>query len=257
MTPSGLPGAVGVVRPPRSPRTRLVVVSTAAVGQAAAVIIAAAVAARPTGVLGVATGSSPMSLYAALAGMRADGLATEGLSLVALDEYAGLAGDDPRSYRSYVGTHIAEPLGVPAARTFVPAGSTAAQGAEYERTIRRLGGVDLQIVGIGRNGHIGFNEPGSAFDSRTRPVELDPSTRIANAPYFGGDPAAVPARAMTQGIGTILDARAVVLVVQGRAKAEALAAALYGPITPDVPASVLQAHRNVTVVADTDAFEAR
>lgn len=233
---------------------RVVTAPTAEVGDEAADIVAAFVRREPTGVLGVATGGSPLDLYAALARRRAAGLDTTELTLVALDEYVGLDAADARSYRTYVRTLIAEPLGIPGERVHVPAGSTAADAALYEATIDSVGGVDLQIIGIGRNGHIGFNEPGSALDSRTRVIELTESTRHANAPWFSGDAAAVPTHAMTQGIGTILDARAVLLVATGAAKAPALAAALRGPVTADLPASVIQRHPDVTVVADPDAL---
>lgn len=208
----------------------------------------------PDGVLGVATGSSPLALYSALIRRRAEGLATDGLRLFALDEYVGLSPDDPRSYAAYVRSMIAEPLGIPDARVRVPSGSTAADAAAYERAIAEAGGVDLQIVGIGRNGHIGFNEPGSDAETRTRVVELDESTRRANAAHFDGDLSRVPTHAMTQGVATILSARRIVLVASGAAKAPALRAALVGPVTAANPASFLQRHPDVTVVADPDAL---
>lgn len=235
---------------------RLLRRSSDEVGAAAAAVVAEFVAAHPAGVLGVATGGSPLALYEALAVLRREGLATEGLTLVALDEYVGLAPEDPRSYRSYVRERIALPLGVADDRVHVPAGRTAADAARYEATIAAVGGVGLQIIGVGRNGHIGFNEPGSALDSRTRVIELDESTRQANAPWFDDDLAAVPTHAMTQGIGTIMDARGLLLVATGAAKAAALTAALHGPVTVDLPASVIQRHPDVTVVADPDACPA-
>ncbi|TKV62021.1 glucosamine-6-phosphate deaminase [Nakamurella flava] len=233
---------------------RVVTAPTAEVGDVAADVVAAFIRREPTGVLGVATGGSPLDLYSALARRRAAGLDTSGLTLVALDEYVGLSAADVRSYRAYVQTLIAEPLGIPAGRVHVPSGADADDAAAYEATIDSVGGVDLQIIGIGRNGHIGFNEPGSELDSRTRVIELTESTRQANAPWFDDDPTAVPTHAMTQGIGTILDARALVLVATGAAKAPALAAALSGPVTTDLPASVIQRHPDVTVVADPDAL---
>lgn len=236
---------------------RVVVAAPGEVGDEAADVVARFVRREPAGVLGVATGGSPLPLYAALARLRAAGLDTTGLTLVALDEYVGLSGDDPRSYRTYVRTHIAEPLGVPVDRVHVPSGATAADAAAFEATIGAVGGVGLQIVGIGRNGHIGFNEPGSGLDTRTRIVELTDSTREANAPWFDGDLATVPTRAITQGIGTILDARSLLLVASGAAKAPALTAALRGPVTADLPASAVQRHPDVTVVADPAASGAR
>lgn len=244
--------ASGAAVRPCGPRTRTAAVDE--VGAAAAEVVAAFIRREPAGVLGVATGGSPLPLYAALARQRAAGLDTTGLTLVALDEYVGLPADDPRSYRAYVRTLIADPLGIPAERVHVPSGAGPADADAYERTIAALGGVGLQIIGIGHNGHIGFNEPGSALDSRTRVVTLTDSTRQANASWFDDDPSAVPDRAMTQGIGTIMDARALVLVVSGAAKAPALSAALGGPVTAELPASVIQRHPDVTVVADPDAW---
>jgi len=263
---------------PVSPTTRVIACATDEIGEVAADLVASL---APGGVLGVATGSSPLALYAALIRRRErslspskgpdlsprerslslskgpgarEGFATERLRLFALDEYVGLDAADPRSYAAYVRTVIAEPLGIPADRVRVPSGSTAADAEAYERAIAEAGGVDLQIVGIGRNGHIGFNEPGSDAETRTRVVELDESTRRANAEHFGGDLSLVPTHAMTQGVATILSARRIVLVASGSAKARALRAALTGPVTADNPASFLQRHPDVTVVADPDAL---
>lgn len=236
---------------PVSATTRVVVCAPDEIGDVAAGVVATV---ATDGVLGVATGSSPLALYAALIRRRTEGLATEGLRLFALDEYVGLPDDDPRSYAAYVRSVIAEPLGIPAAQVRVPSGSTAADAAAYERAIAEAGGVDLQIVGIGRNGHIGFNEPGSDADTRTRVVTLDESTRRANAEHFDGDLARVPTHAMTQGVATILAARRIVLVASGAAKAAALRSALLGPVTARNPASFLQRHPDVTVVADPDAL---
>lgn len=237
---------------PVSPTTRVVVCATHEIGEVAAGLVATV---APDGVLGVATGSSPLALYAALIRLRAEGLATEGLRLFALDEYVGLDASDPASYAAYVRSVIADPLGIPVRHVRVPSGYTGADGAAYERAIAEAGGVDVQIVGIGRNGHIGFNEPGSDAETRTRVVELDESTRRANAEHFDGDLSRVPTHAMTQGVATILSARRIVLVAAGHAKAPALRAALTGPITPDNPASFLQRHPDVTVVADPDALQ--
>ena len=236
---------------PVSPSTRVVTCAADEIGEVAADIVATIAS---DGVLGVATGSSPLALYAALVRRRAEGLRTEGLRLFALDEYVGLSTDDPRSYAAYVRSVIAEPLGIPAENVRVPRGSTDADGAAYERAIAEAGGVDVQIVGIGRNGHIGFNEPGSDAETRTRVVELDESTRRANAEHFDGDLAQVPTHALTQGVATILSARRIVLVAAGSAKAAALRSALTGPVTAANPASFLQRHPDVTVVADPDAL---
>ena len=246
--------ATAEVPAPRSSATRVHCVPSGRVGPEAAAAVAAFVSDNPDGVLGVATGASPRALYAALVEARQRGLVTDRLTLVALDEYVGLTSGDPRSYLAYVRDHIARPLGVPGTRVLVPVGAGALDAARYEEAIRAVGGVGLQIVGIGRNGHIGFNEPGSAADSRTRVVTLTPSTRSANATFFGDHTEAVPTHALTQGIATILEARTLVLVARGAAKAEALTAALYGEMTTDLPASLLQTHPDVTVVADAPAL---
>ncbi|WP_440696200.1 glucosamine-6-phosphate deaminase [Clavibacter nebraskensis] len=244
---------------PRGPVVRAVD-DPAGLGSAAADVVQAFLGEDPAGVLGVATGSTPEPLYAELAWRRRErALVTDGLSLVALDEYVGLPPGHPESYLSFVRHRIAQPLGVPDARVVVPDGSAADPhhaAAEHERRIRRLGGAGLQIVGIGANGHLGFNEPGSPFAGITRVVQLADATRRANARYFGGDPARVPTHAVTQGIATIMSAARILLVASGAHKADALAAALAGPVTTAVPASVLQRHRRVTVVADRAALTA-
>jgi glucosamine-6-phosphate deaminase len=245
--------------PPRAARVTAVE-DAAGLGVAAADVVQAFLGEDPAGVLGVATGSSPEPLYAELARRhRERALVTDGLSLVALDEYVGLPPGHPESYLAFVLGRIARPLGVPDARVVVPDGAAAdpvEAAAEHERRIRRLGGAGLQIVGIGANGHLGFNEPGSPFDGVSRVVPLADATRRDNARYFGGDADAVPTHAITQGIQTIMSARRILLVASGERKAPALAAALAGPVTERVPASVLQRHPHVTVVADRAALAA-
>lgn len=242
---------------PRAGRTgiRLVRVPNGRVGAVAVHEVAETVADHPRAVLGVATGSTPLELYAALARRRTHGLRTDAMTLVALDEYVGLGGDDPRDYATYVRRTIATPLGIPDDRVHVPSGTTDADAAAFEHGIAGMGGVDLQILGIGRNGHIGFNEPGADAASRTRIVSLDEVTRRANAEHFDGDLDAVPTHAITQGVGTILDARRILLLAAGRGKAAALRAALTGPVSAEVPASYLQRHPAVVVIADDDACE--
>ncbi|WP_204576523.1 glucosamine-6-phosphate deaminase [Clavibacter michiganensis] len=241
-------------RPPRI----MAVDDQAALGVAAADVVQAFLGEDPAGVLGVATGSSPEPLYAELGRRhRERGLVTDGLSLVALDEYVGLPAGHPQSYLAFVRARIAEPLGVPSARVIVPDGAAAdprAAAHEHERRIHRLGGAGLQIVGIGANGHLGFNEPGSPFDGVSRVVRLAEGTRRDNARYFGGDPARVPTHAITQGIATIMSAERILLVASGDRKADALAAALAGSVSEAVPASILQRHPRVTVVADRAAL---
>jgi glucosamine-6-phosphate deaminase len=203
--------------------------------------------------LGVATGSSPLPVYRALADYPLETFSE--LSLYALDEYVGLARSDPRSYHSVVMHEVATPLGIPATRVHVPDGTIeglSTAGHRYEAEIASAGGIDLQILGIGTTGHIGFNEPGSALKSRTRIKTLSARTREDNARFFSSLES-VPRHCVTQGIGTILDARSLVLVATGKAKSDAITAALEGPLTTMCPGSALQAHPDVTVFLDAAA----
>ncbi|MGO1770926.1 MAG: glucosamine-6-phosphate deaminase [Microbacterium sp.] len=209
--------------------------------------IAARVEAGDLRVLGVATGSTPLPLYEALARRRSRGLSD--LTLFALDEYVGLPDGHPESYRAVVEREVARPLGIARSRVHVP---DAAAPEAYGADIEAHGGIDLQIVGIGVNGHIGFNEPGSSFGSRTRLVSLDDSTRRANARFFSSIDE-VPRSAVTQGIGTILRARRIVALAFGEAKAAIVAEAIQGPRTERVPASALRDHPDVEWVLDAAA----
>ncbi|WP_280833784.1 glucosamine-6-phosphate deaminase [Mycolicibacterium frederiksbergense] len=206
--------------------------------------------------LGIATGDTPMPLYVELARrVRAGEIDVSSGFLIALDEYIGLDCQDPRSYAAYVRTRVGAPLGIPAHNILVPDGLAAdpdVEAAAFERRIDDLGGVDVQIAGIGSNGHLAFNEPGSPLESTTRAVALSEQTRADNARFFAGC-SDVPHRAITQGLGTICRARSVVLLARGATKAAALAAALTGPVGTEVPASVLQRHPAVTVIADRSA----
>jgi glucosamine-6-phosphate deaminase len=235
---------------------RLQVVGDATFACVAADAIDAALP-NKAGVLGVATGTTPERLYQELGRRSAAGeLDLSAGTLVALDEYVGLSPSDPRSYNYYVRTRVAGPLGIDAGRVLVPDGADAdpeRTARAYEERIAALGGVDVQIVGIGTNGHLGFNEPGAEFASLTRVVELTEDTRRANARHFDGHLERVPAKAITQGLGTIMGARAIVLLARGSHKAPALLAALRGPICSATPASILQRHPCVTVIADTAA----
>jgi glucosamine-6-phosphate deaminase len=207
-------------------------------------------------VLGVATGSSPLSTYAALRDSGAgDRERLRGLTVFALDEYVGLPHEHPESYHAVIDREVATPLGLDRDRVHVPDGGAADLAAAcrgYEEAITAAGGVDLQILGIGRTGHIGFNEPTSSFASRTRVATLAPRTRADNARFFP-DPAEVPLRCVTQGLGTIMEARSVVLVALGTAKAAAVAATVEGPMTAMCPGSVLQGHPDATIVVDEAA----
>jgi glucosamine-6-phosphate deaminase len=229
-----------------------VVPDATATGAVAAGIIAAVIRSKPDGVLGVATGGSPLPVYAALSGHQLD---LSRLRAFALDEYVGLPDGHPQSYGEVVRREVTERLGLNPLNVRVPAGHSEAPdlaAADYDAAIREAGGIDLQLLGIGHNGHIAFNEPGSALDSRTRVETLAARTREANARYFDSL-ADVPARCITQGLGTIMEARHLLLVVHGRDKAGILARALNGPVSADCPASVLQRHPHVTVVADEAA----
>ncbi|GAB3873412.1 glucosamine-6-phosphate deaminase [Terrabacter terrigena] len=216
-------------------------------------------AGRPEPVLGLATGSSPLGLYAELANAVAAGrLDLTHARGFALDEYVGLTPGHPQSYREVLLREVCAPLGLPPERLHVPDGSgvdeaaLVAGAAAYERLLEGAGGVDVQILGIGANGHLGFNEPGSALSSRTRVKRLSDRTRADNARFFDGTEE-VPTHCVTQGLGTVLDARRLLLVASGVAKAEAVAAALEGPLSASCPASVLQWHADAVAVLDEDA----
>jgi glucosamine-6-phosphate deaminase len=235
---------------------RLLVVDERDVGSTAAdAVLAGLPATQPR--IGVATGATPLPLYWELARRAAAGtIDLSSATLVALDEYVGLGQRNPRSYAAYVRDVIAGPLQIDPTRVLVPDGlapdpDRAADA--FERTIVELGGVDVQIAGLGANGHLAFNEPGSALDSTTRTVELSAETRHDNARFFADRYTDVPTRAITQGLGTISRARSIVLAVRGANKARALLATLKGPVTSAVPASILQEHPAVTVIADRTA----
>jgi glucosamine-6-phosphate deaminase len=227
-----------------------------AVGRVAARKIADVVEHTPAAVLGLATGSSPLAIYAELARLvdRGD-LDFSNTSGFALDEYVGIPADHPESYLSVLHREVVVPLGMDPSRVHVPDGRASdivAACADYEQAIVDAGGVDIQLLGIGANGHIGFNEPTSSFASRTRIKTLAPSTVAANARFF--DTAdEVPTHCLTQGLGTILAARQLVLVAQGEAKADAIAAAVEGPLSSMCPGSALQLHQFATVIIDEAA----
>jgi glucosamine-6-phosphate deaminase len=207
--------------------------------------------------LGLPTGNTPLGVYASLVKHYRD--AHLDFSLVKtfnLDEYLGLLVEHPKSYHTYMREQFFDHVNIPAENRHIPDGSPHIDSAEeserYENAIRDAGGIDLLIVGIGANGHIAFNEPGSPFDSRTRAVELAPET-IASARRYFGEEAAVPRKAITMGIGTILEARRILLLASGAQKAHAVRRALSGPISPSVPASALQLHAHTVVILDEAA----
>jgi glucosamine-6-phosphate deaminase len=233
----------------------IIVPDAAAGGALIADAIAALVTRRPEALLGVATGSTPLPIYRALVDRVRGGLDVGRLRVCQLDEYVGLPVGHPESYRSVIHREVLEPLGLGLERFLGPDGSAAdipAACAEYDASLAAAGGVDLQILGIGTDGHIGFNEPCSSLASRTRIKTLTPQTREDNARFFASLDE-VPHHVITQGIGTILEARHLVLLATGAGKAEAVAATVEGPVAAVVPASALQLHPHATVVVDEAA----
>jgi glucosamine-6-phosphate deaminase len=236
----------------------VVLPDAAAVAARAAERIAALVAERPGAVLGLATGATMLPVYARLAEIFAEGALSLGQARsFNLDEYVGLGADDPASFAAFMRENLVARTDLEPARAHLPDGTAAdpeAEARRYEAAIAAAGGIDLQLLGLGRNGHVAFNEPGSDRASRTRVVALAPETRAANAAAFEGH--AVPDRAITVGIATILEARSLLLVATGRAKAGALAAALDGPVGPGCPGSWLRTHPCLTVLCDRAAASA-
>src|SRR5215207_5905864 len=226
-------------------------------GNLAADAIKELVQCRPEAVLGVATGSSPLIIYTEFGRRVAQGsLSLAKLKAFMLDEYVGLPADHPQRYWNVIRDEFVDKVDIDPPQVFGPDGLAAdlAGGCEaYERAIADAGGVDLQILGIGTDGHIAFNEPGSSLVSRTRIKTLTSQTRRDNARFFGGNVDAVPRHCLTQGIGTILEARHIVLVASGRRKAEAVHQLVEGPVSAMWPATALQLHPHVTVLLDTAA----
>jgi glucosamine-6-phosphate deaminase len=210
---------------------------------------------HPRAVVGLATGSSPLPTYRELVRRRDAGVAPSYAEVqgVLLDEYVGLPPGHPQSYRATIARELTDALGLPEAHVHGPDPSDPEHaGAAYESLLGDLGGVDLQVLGIGADGHLAFNEPGSSLGSRTRVKTLAGQTRADNARFFGS-PDDVPRHVLTQGLGTILDARHLLLIATGPAKAEAVAAAVEGPLAASCPASVLQLHPHASVLLDPSA----
>jgi glucosamine-6-phosphate deaminase len=211
---------------------------------------------KPDSVLGLATGSTPLTLYRELIRMhREEGLDFSRVTTFNLDEYLGLGPDHPHSYHAFMQEHLFQHLNIPADQIHLPDGLTKDVGtfcAEYEACIATAGGIDLQILGIGTDGHIGFNEPSSSLASRTRIKTLTPQTLSDNARFFAKGEIQ-PHHVITMGIGTILDSRRILLLAFGSQKADAVAAAAEGPITASVPASALQLHPRVHLFLDEPA----
>ncbi len=225
----------------------------------AAGVVVDLVARKPTAVLGLATGSSPLGVYRRLvAAVAAGELSLAHATTVLLDEYVGLPAGHPEGYRAFIHREFTDltdldPTRLHGPDAWGPAEQLATACAAYDSLLGELGGVDVQLLGIGRDGHIGFNEPGSSLASRTRVKTLTDATRADNSRFFGGDPGAVPRHVVTQGLGTILDARHLLLIATGTAKAAPIAAAIEGPVTAFCPASVLQLHPHATIVVDEAA----
>lgn len=223
-----------------------------AASRVAAAIVAGVMRSKPIPVLGLATGQTPIGLYRELIAMRLDWRQVRTFNL---DEYVGLPREHPQSFRSAMQSNLFQHVTIDPANVHIPDGMTSdipAHCTAYESAIRASGGIDIQILGIGTDGHIGFNEPSSSLASRTRIKTLTGQTRRDNAAAFGGE-ARVPRHVITMGIGTIMDARQVILLAFGEGKARAIAAAVEGPVTAMTPASALQLHPTVKVCVDEAA----
>ena len=223
----------------------------------AANILSAQVILHPTSVLGLATGSSPIGAYKQLIKWYEKGdVDFSRVRTVNLDEYVGLSADHEQSYARFMRTNFFDHINIDLKNTNIPDGTNADEEEEcarYNAVIRKLGGVDLQLLGLGPNGHIGFNEPADSFTKGTHKVSLTDATIQANKRFFEREED-VPRYAYTMGILDIMQAERVVMVVSGAGKAEIVKAAFFGPVTPRVPASILQLHKNFTLVADEAAL---
>lgn len=212
---------------------------------------------KPNSVLGLATGSTPIGTYEQLIEWyKAGDLDFSQVKTVNLDEYVGLDGTNDQSYRYFMNDKLFNHVNIDKANTNVPNGKATDKDAEcarYEELIKSLGGIDVQLLGIGNNGHIGFNEPNKYFDKTTHEVQLTESTIEANKRFFEKKED-VPTTAISMGIQTIMQAKKIVLVANGAAKADIIYETCFGPITPDVPASALQLHPDVTIIVDEEAY---
>ena len=225
------------------------------IARAVADIYAAILKAKPNAVLGFATGSTPLPLYAELVRRVAAGeMSFADVTTFNLDEYVGLEPTHDQSYRYFMDTNLFNHIDVDPARVHVPSGISvdAETLAAYDAAIVAAGGIDMQLLGIGCNGHIGFNEPGTPLDSLTHVVELTQNTREVNARFFASLDE-VPTHAATMGIKTVMNARSIILIATGSSKAEIVKKFIEGPVTTEVPASILQLHPFVTVFLDHEA----
>jgi len=222
----------------------------------AACILAAQLIQRPESVLGLATGDTPGGLYRELIHLHGEGeIDFSRASSFNLDEYVGLGADNPQSYRYFMRDQLFDHVNINAGRTHIPdgtAGDIEVECLRYEEAILGAGGIDIQILGLGRDGHIGFNEPGRELNARTHHAHLNDSTIEANARFFANREE-VPTSAITMGIGTIMAARRILLLASGPSKAEPVRGMVRGPITPELPASVLQLHPDAIVILDEAA----
>lgn len=225
-------------------------------GLAAAKLFAERIKSKPDIVLGLATGSTPVKMYDALVRLaEEDELDLSRVVTFNLDEYIGLRTDHDQSYRYFMNEHLFDKISIPKENTHVPDGMASdleAMCAAYEETIKKAGGIDLQLLGIGGNGHIAFNEPGSGADSRTRVVDLTSETIRDNSRFFQ-DESEVPRQAVTMGIASIMEAREIILIADGAHKADAVAKAVEGDISSAVPASFLQKHPNCIFLLEREA----
>lgn len=223
----------------------------------AANIISAQVIMKPNCVLGLATGSTPIGTYQQLIEWYRKGdLDFSEVTSINLDEYKGVSGDNDQSYRYFMNTKFFDHINIRPEHTFVPDGlepDSKKACADYNGILHGCGGIDLQLLGLGHNGHIGFNEPGAAFEKETHCVDLTETTIQANARFFESIDL-VPRQAYTMGIKSIMQARKILVVVNGAGKADIVKQAFFGPVTPQVPASILQLHNDVTLVGDEAAL---
>ena len=208
---------------------------------------------KPNAVIGGATGSTPLGLYAQLAKLCSEGkISFKDAKSFNLDEYVGLDGSHNQSYRYFMNENLFKHIDIKMENTHVPSGIDTANCAEYDKEIQAAGGIDMQLLGIGVDGHIGFNEPGTPWDSVTHVVELEQNTREVNSRFFSSIDE-VPTHAVTMGIKTVMNARKIILMALGESKADIVKAFIEGPITEKVPASILQLHPNVEIFLDEAA----
>lgn len=223
----------------------------------AANIISAQIILKPDSVMGLATGSTPIGIYDQLVKWYEKGdLDFSSVVSINLDEYKGLSGDNDQSYRYFMNKHLFDRINIKKENTYVPNGlepDSKKACQEYNDIIEKFGGIDMQLLGLGHNGHIGFNEPGEAFEKETHCVYLTKSTIEANKRFFEREED-VPKQAYTMGIKSIMQAKKIIIVVSGKDKADIVKKAFLGPVTPEVPASVLQLHNDVTLVGDKEAL---